>query len=112
MVSHNIGHYRNIETNKTFGGKKVTALLGLEKPIETLAGQYFDTETGLHYNYHRYYDPKAAKRNFKHSKNTNAEHYILVRLEGARCQRVQVPPGKLSVHPGSYPDSGLERSSC
>ena len=39
-------------------------------------------------------------------------HNIWVRHEGARCQRVEVPPGKLSVHPGSYPDSGLERSSC
>jgi RHS repeat-associated protein len=26
-----------------------------------LAGQYFDTETGLHYNYHRYFDPKTGR---------------------------------------------------
>lgn len=25
------------------------------------AGQYFDAETGLHYNYHRYYDPKTGR---------------------------------------------------
>jgi RHS repeat-associated protein len=25
------------------------------------AGQYFDQETGLHYNYFRYYDPKASR---------------------------------------------------
>ena len=25
------------------------------------AGQYFDSETGLHYNYHRYYDPKVGR---------------------------------------------------
>nr|WP_276324207.1 RHS repeat-associated core domain-containing protein [Streptomyces sp. RFCAC02] len=25
------------------------------------AGQYFDPETGLHYNHHRYYDPRAAR---------------------------------------------------
>lgn len=25
------------------------------------AGQYFDSETGLHYNYHRYYDPKTGR---------------------------------------------------
>lgn len=25
------------------------------------AGQYFDQETGLHYNYHRYYDPKTGR---------------------------------------------------
>jgi RHS repeat-associated protein len=24
-------------------------------------GQYFDQETGLHYNYHRYYDPKTGR---------------------------------------------------
>ncbi|MFG2889730.1 putative T7SS-secreted protein [Streptomyces sp. NPDC048248] len=24
-------------------------------------GQYFDNETGLHYNYHRYYDPESAR---------------------------------------------------
>jgi len=26
-----------------------------------LAGQYFDQETGLHYNWHRYYDPKTGR---------------------------------------------------
>jgi RHS repeat-associated protein len=26
-----------------------------------LAGQYFDQETGLHYNWHRYYDPKVGR---------------------------------------------------
>ena len=26
-----------------------------------LAGQYFDSETGLHYNWHRYYDPKLGR---------------------------------------------------
>jgi RHS repeat-associated protein len=25
------------------------------------AGQYYDAETGLHYNYHRYYDPKIGR---------------------------------------------------
>jgi RHS repeat-associated protein len=25
------------------------------------AGQYFDQETGLHYNYHRYYDPSLGR---------------------------------------------------
>ena len=25
------------------------------------AGQYYDEETGLHYNYHRYYDPKTGR---------------------------------------------------
>ena len=26
-----------------------------------MAGQYFDQETGLHYNYHRYYDPATGR---------------------------------------------------
>lgn len=26
-----------------------------------LAGQYFDSETGLHYNWHRFYDPKVGR---------------------------------------------------
>ena len=34
------------------------------------------------------------------------QHNIWVRHEGASCQRVKVPPGKLTVHPGSYP--GIE----
>jgi len=35
--------------------------MGLEKPIRIYAGQYFDAETGLHYNYHRYYDPSTGR---------------------------------------------------
>ena len=35
-------------------GQKVT--LNLRFP-----GQYFDQETGLHYNYHRYYDPRTGR---------------------------------------------------
>ena len=27
-------------------------------------------------------------------------YHMLVRREGARCQRMKFPPGKLSVHPG------------
>ena len=35
-----------------------------QKPFEfnlRFAGQYHDTETGYHYNYHRYYDPKVGR---------------------------------------------------
>ncbi|MGB5616524.1 MAG: RHS repeat-associated core domain-containing protein [Desulfobacterales bacterium] len=41
------------------GSKK--ALSGSKSPIGILSGQYFDQETGLHYNYHRYYDPKTGR---------------------------------------------------
>ncbi len=37
---------------------------------------------------------------------------IWVRHEGANYQRVKVPSGKLSVHPGSYPGSGVGRPPC
>jgi len=35
--------------------------MGLEKRIRIYAGQYFDAEIGLHYNYHRYYDPATGR---------------------------------------------------
>jgi RHS repeat-associated protein len=35
--------------------------MGLEKRIRIYAGQYYDQETGLHYNYHRYYDPATGR---------------------------------------------------
>jgi RHS repeat-associated protein len=33
----------------------------LKNRIIIYAGQYYDSETGLHYNYHRYYDPKLGR---------------------------------------------------
>ncbi|WP_230961485.1 RHS repeat-associated core domain-containing protein, partial [Burkholderia stagnalis] len=33
---------------------------GIENPLR-FAGQYFDRETGLHYNRHRYYDPGSGR---------------------------------------------------
>ena len=38
-----------------------TALCGSKNRIIIYAGQYYDSETGLHYNYHRYYDPKLGR---------------------------------------------------
>ena len=33
----------------------------MKNRIIIYAGQYYDAETGLHYNYHRYYDPKLGR---------------------------------------------------
>jgi RHS repeat-associated protein len=41
------------------GGKK--QLYGAQNRIGIYAGQYYDQETGLHYNYHRYYDPSLGR---------------------------------------------------
>ncbi len=41
-----------------------------------------------------------------------SERNIWVRHEGVNHQRVRVPPGKLTVHPGSYLGSGTGRPSC
>jgi len=33
----------------------------LKNPIETLAGQFYDQESGLHYNWHRTYSPSVGR---------------------------------------------------
>jgi RHS repeat-associated protein len=40
-------------------GKK--QLYGAKNRIRIYAGQYYDSETGLHYNWHRYYDPQLGR---------------------------------------------------
>jgi len=44
----------------SLGGQK-KALSGAKKRIGIYAGQYYDSETRLHYNYHRYYDPNTGR---------------------------------------------------
>ena len=38
--------------------KKADVIVATVENNLRFAGQYYDSETGLHYNYHRYYDPK------------------------------------------------------
>ncbi|MGD8765426.1 MAG: RHS repeat-associated core domain-containing protein, partial [Desulfobacteraceae bacterium] len=45
---------------KPFGEAKLNPNSKVENNFR-LPGQYFDNETGLHYNYHRYYDPKTGR---------------------------------------------------
>ncbi|MFC9243519.1 putative T7SS-secreted protein [Streptomyces sp. NPDC057136] len=49
-------HTRNTVWGTTAWEKNSKAYTPLRFP-----GQYFDTETGLHYNLHRYYDPETAR---------------------------------------------------
>jgi RHS repeat-associated protein len=41
-------------------GVKKRSLYGISR-IRILPGQYYDSETGLHYNWHRYYDPSTGR---------------------------------------------------
>lgn len=41
-------------------GEAVASIQTVENPFR-FPGQYYDQETGLHYNYHRYYDPKTGR---------------------------------------------------
>jgi RHS repeat-associated protein len=44
----------------SFGDAQVEAASTTSSNLR-FAGQYYDQETGLHYNYHRYYDPKIGR---------------------------------------------------
>lgn len=46
-------------TTTSVWGRTLTATGGADCPLR-FPGQYFDPETGLHYNLHRYYDPDTA----------------------------------------------------
>ncbi len=45
---------------QAFGGLQLASNSTIENPLR-FAGQYFDAETGLHYNYFRYYDPSTGR---------------------------------------------------
>ena len=44
----------------TLWGRTAYRSVSTDMPLR-FPGQYFDTETGLHYNYHRYYDPYTGR---------------------------------------------------
>jgi len=44
----------------SFGEATVNDASTVTNPLR-FPGQYYDAETGLHYNYHRYYDPKTGR---------------------------------------------------
>ncbi|HEB87226.1 MAG TPA: RHS repeat-associated core domain-containing protein, partial [Gammaproteobacteria bacterium] len=45
---------------QAFGEAQLDGSYAIENPLR-FAGQYYDSETGLHYNYFRYYDPKVGR---------------------------------------------------
>ena len=47
-------------TFKTYGALALAQVNEVENPLR-FQGQYFDIETGLHYNRHRYYDPNCGQ---------------------------------------------------
>jgi RHS repeat-associated protein len=47
-------------TYKAWGEARITVKEGYKNPLR-FQGQYFDHETGLHYNRYRYYDPKIGR---------------------------------------------------
>ena len=47
---------KTIELNEDADGDGVKLTLNLRFP-----GQYYDAESGLHYNWHRYYDPETGR---------------------------------------------------
>jgi len=48
------------DENRPFGEAVVHPYSTVENNVR-LPGQYYDEETGLHYNYHRYYDPRTGR---------------------------------------------------
>ncbi|ABC30513.1 Rhs family protein [Hahella chejuensis KCTC 2396] len=45
---------------KAYGNLALKDVEDVQNPLR-FQGQYYDEETGLHYNRHRYYDPSAAR---------------------------------------------------
>jgi len=64
------------------------------------AGQYFDRETGLHYNYHRYYDPVSGRYTEKDPINFAGGDLVLYSYGYNNPQKYWDNNGLSSIAPG------------
>ena len=65
-------------------------------------GQYYDAETGLHYNYHRYYDPSTGRYLTPDPKGFNTNNNLFVYVENNPINAID-PLGLFSfTNPISY----------
>ncbi|HPQ70539.1 MAG TPA: RHS repeat-associated core domain-containing protein [bacterium] len=62
---------KTIELNEDVDGDGVKLTLNLRFP-----GQYYDAESGLHYNWHRYYDPETGRYVMLYTLPNNIAHNL------------------------------------
>jgi RHS repeat-associated protein len=94
------------------GGEKQGAFYR-ERPIRILPGQYYDAETGTHYNYFRDYDPTIGRYTQSDpiglAAGTNTYGYVVgnpLLWADPTGRDVVAPPGKPPVRPPNTPPSG------